>query len=70
MTEADLELVDAEGLLASGVFGSKPPQARTLHRWVAEGRIPSYKVGRLRRFDPREVATWIRRNCRGAANHE
>ena len=68
MTEADL--VDAEGLLASGVFGSKPPQARTLHRWVSEGRIPSYKLGRLRRFDPREVAAWIRRSCRVAASHE
>ena len=70
MTEADLDLVDAEGLLASGVFGSNPPHVITLHKWVSEGRIPSYKLGRLRRFDPREVAEWIRRTCRVASCHE
>mgnify|MGYP003148688945 CR=1 FL=1 len=68
--DGEINLVDVAGLLASGVFGSNPPAKRTLLRWVAEGRLPSYKVGRLRRFDPREVAAWIRRNCRVAACHE
>jgi len=67
--QAQTELVDLAGLISSGVFGSKPPGKRTILRWVADGRLPSYKVGRLRRFDLREVRSFIR-ECRVATCHE
>lgn len=33
---------------------------RHVRRLVFERRIPYLKVGRLLRFDPREIATWLR----------
>jgi excisionase family DNA binding protein len=32
---------------------------RHVRRLVAERRVPYYKVGRLVRFDPRELAAWL-----------
>jgi excisionase family DNA binding protein len=32
---------------------------RHVGRLVAEKRVPYYKVGRLVRFDPAEIATWL-----------
>jgi excisionase family DNA binding protein len=37
--------------------------ARTLFRLTVEGAIPSRKIGRLRRYDPRELDAWIARGC-------
>ena len=35
---------------------SKP----TVERFVAEGKIPSYKVGKRRLFDPEELIEWVK----------
>lgn len=32
---------------------------RHIRRLIAERRIPYVKVGRLIRFDPEEIATWL-----------
>lgn len=64
------ELVDVMALLKSGVFGSAPPHFKTIERWARQGILPSYKVGRLRRYDPREIAGIIRNKYRVAAFHE
>ena len=32
---------------------------RHVRRLVAEKRVPYYKVGRLVRFDPAEIAQWL-----------
>ena len=32
----------------------------TIMAWAEQGRIPSIKVGRLRKFDPDQVLEWIR----------
>jgi excisionase family DNA binding protein len=32
---------------------------RHVRRLVAEKRVPYYKVGRLVRFDPAEITTWL-----------
>lgn len=34
---------------------------RHIRRLIAEHRIPYVKVGRLIRFDPAEIATWLDR---------
>lgn len=31
----------------------------TVYKWVYEGRIPHYKIGRLVRFDPVEIDRWV-----------
>ncbi len=31
----------------------------TLYSWVAEGRIPSVRLGRKRLFDPEAVRRWL-----------
>lgn len=31
----------------------------TIYSWVSRGRIPYVKTGRLVRFDPDEIDTWI-----------
>ena len=33
----------------------------TVFKQAAAGRIPSFRVGTCVRFDPRAVATWLRR---------
>jgi hypothetical protein len=63
------ELVTMAGLRASGIW-KEPPGVRTLWRWVAQGKLPSYKIGRVRLFDPREIAGIIRNKYRVAAFHE
>ena len=37
-------------------LGTSP---RHIRRLIAERRIPYVKVGRLIRFDPAEIATWL-----------
>ena len=37
---------------------------RHVRRLVFENRIPYLKWGRLVRFDPRELETWLRTSCR------
>lgn len=32
----------------------------TIHRLLAKKKIPAHRVGRLWRFDPEEVAQWVR----------
>lgn len=36
---------------------------RTVRNWVRQGRLPSYKIGRSRRFDPADVERFLAR-CR------
>ena len=31
----------------------------TLYAWVSQKRIPYVKIGRLLKFDPRDIETWI-----------
>jgi excisionase family DNA binding protein len=35
---------------------------RHIRRLIAERRVPYLKVGRLVRFDPADVASWLARN--------
>ena len=37
----------------------------TIYEWTASDKIPSYKIGKYRRFDPSEIRLWIKR--RGSA---
>ena len=32
---------------------------KTLRRWMASGRLPCIRVGRLVRFDPGDVSRWL-----------
>lgn len=32
----------------------------TIYTWIAERSMPAHKVGRLWRFQPREVDVWVR----------
>lgn len=34
----------------------------TLYLWALQKRIPSYKLGRCRRFKPAELQAWIEAN--------
>ncbi|RYZ17388.1 MAG: DNA-binding protein [Myxococcaceae bacterium] len=38
---------------------------KTLYRWAAEGRVPSFKMGGLLRFSPKALATWRTQQSRG-----
>jgi len=40
---------------------------RHLRRLVSEERIPHIKVGHFVRFDPAEIAEWLKANRRGVA---
>jgi len=33
---------------------------KTIYSWVSQGIIPYYKIGRLVRFDRKEILEWIR----------
>jgi len=35
----------------------------TIYWWVATKRIPHHKIGKLVRFEPERVASWLQRNC-------
>ncbi len=41
---------------------------RHVRRLVAEKRVPYLKVGRLVRFDPSEIAKWLRDSAHPAAD--
>ena len=34
----------------------------TIYSWVHEGTIPHFKLGRLVRFDEREILIWLKKN--------
>ncbi len=57
-------LVDWEGLRESGVWTSGAPSRTTIMAWTKSGRIPSYKIGGRRYYDPREVLAYIRKHWR------
>jgi excisionase family DNA binding protein len=42
----------------------------TLMRWARTGRIPSVKMGRLRRFDSEEVMLHLRQKLPADIEHE
>lgn len=65
-----LRLVDLDGLLASGVFGSPTPGKRTVLRWVKDGRLPSYKIGTFRRYSIPEIQAHLLKTSRVAASAE
>ena len=48
------KLVDIKQI--SEMLGVKPA---TIYKWVQHGKIPSYKIEGLVRFDPDEVWTWV-----------
>jgi excisionase family DNA binding protein len=33
---------------------------KTIYEYAADGRLPSYRIGSMLRFDPCHVATWWR----------
>lgn len=37
---------------------------KLIYEHAKAGRIPSFKIGDARRFDPKAVAEWLRRQCR------
>jgi len=45
---------------ASLYMGVSP---NTLYQWVSQRRFPFVKVGRLTRFDIRQLDSWIERNA-------
>jgi excisionase family DNA binding protein len=49
------ELIDVKGL--SRILNI---HEATLRAWTAKGKIPSLKVGRLRRFKVSEVEAWLK----------
>ena len=57
-------LVDVHGLRESGVWETGAPSLRTIASWTKSGRIPSYKIGGKRYYDPREVLGYIRKHWR------
>jgi excisionase family DNA binding protein len=36
----------------------------TLYAWAEQGNLPHFKLGRLLRFDPDEIETWLRQHRR------
>lgn len=43
-------------------LGVKPD---TVYKWLAQGRIPAHKVGRLWKFDKEEVDHWVKSGSAG-----
>jgi excisionase family DNA binding protein len=37
---------------------------KTVYKWAARERIPSYRMGRAVRFDPKMLAEWLRTRIR------
>ena len=54
----DLKLKDVAELLSVA--------EETVHRWLAEERIPHYKMGEEYRFSPTEIEDWLMVNKVGA----
>ena len=46
-------------LTTEDVAGKLQVSVAQVKLWVAEGRIPSVKLGRLRRFRPEDIERWI-----------
>ena len=40
---------------------------KTLYAWAAKGTLPSFKVGRARRFSGKALAAWRESQVRGSA---
>lgn len=34
----------------------------TIYKWVIQGKLPSVKCGRLRKFDLQKIEEWIKKN--------
>jgi excisionase family DNA binding protein len=54
-TEVEKKLINAK--CAAEILGIKEG---TIYLWSEQGRLPSFKVGRCRRFDPDEILEWLR----------
>lgn len=37
----------------------------TIYAWALRNEIPSYKLGRLRRFDRIEIEKWVQQHAKG-----
>ena len=43
---------------------------QSVYRYVANGEIPFYKINRLVRFKPSEIASWLESKTPGAMRNE
>lgn len=59
-----------DGLLDSQTLAKKlGVPARTLVQWAYRRKGPVYvRIGRYRRYDPRDVEAWLREQRRGGPN--
>jgi excisionase family DNA binding protein len=51
----------ARAITAKELAGFLSVSEVTIFKHAAAGRIPSFRVGSCVRFDPREVAAWLRK---------
>lgn len=62
------EVNDKQYLTAREVADLLGVKEKTLYSWAAEGRIPSHKFGRLRRFFRSDVIDFIKQSRQGPNN--
>lgn len=63
MTDTQDKLIDADE--AADMLSIS---TRSLARLVKDGRVPSIRLGNLRRFDPTTLRQWIRSEMEKSAN--
>ena len=60
MNENNTSIEDSRRLLSIGQLSQQLGiSVKTLYGWVCLRQIPYVKMGRLVKFDPRDIAKWI-----------
>ena len=60
MNENNTSIGDSRRLLSIGQLSQQlGVSVKTLYGWVCLRQIPYVKMGRLVKFDPRDIARWI-----------
>jgi excisionase family DNA binding protein len=61
-----IELRDRKGLLSvREVAEALSMHPQTIYTWVAENKLPHFRVGSRLKFDPKVIADWLDRRAGG-----